>query len=87
LKKNNLLEIVSFYKIILKEFKTTHDYIIKNLKKEFIIFNIILFTSLILIVKKSGKRLYLYINYQKFNILIYKNLYFIFLINKIINCL
>ncbi|RAK90644.1 hypothetical protein BO79DRAFT_143595, partial [Aspergillus costaricaensis CBS 115574] len=51
------------YKIILEELKAARDYIIKNLKKEFIIFNIVLFTSLILIIKKPREELYLYINY------------------------
>ncbi|RAK83098.1 hypothetical protein BO79DRAFT_161785, partial [Aspergillus costaricaensis CBS 115574] len=51
------------YKIILKELKTARNYIIKNLKKKFIIFNIVLFIFSILIIKKSREELYLYINY------------------------
>ncbi|RAK83105.1 hypothetical protein BO79DRAFT_161765, partial [Aspergillus costaricaensis CBS 115574] len=74
-----------FYKIILEELEAIYNYIIKNLKKKFIIFNTVLFISFILIIKKSREKLYLYINYQKLNTLIYKNLYFIFLINKIID--
>ncbi|RAK90646.1 hypothetical protein BO79DRAFT_143760, partial [Aspergillus costaricaensis CBS 115574] len=51
------------YKITLKKLKAARDYIIKNLKKKFIISNTVLFTSFILIIKKPGGGLYLYINY------------------------
>ncbi|RAK90643.1 hypothetical protein BO79DRAFT_143305, partial [Aspergillus costaricaensis CBS 115574] len=63
LEKNNLLKIIFFYKIILEKLKAACNYIIKNLKKRFIIFNTILFISFILIIKKPGGGLYLYINY------------------------
>ncbi|RAK83037.1 hypothetical protein BO79DRAFT_161823, partial [Aspergillus costaricaensis CBS 115574] len=52
-----------FYKIILEKLKAAYNYIIKNLKKKFIIFNTVLFISFILIIKKPGRELYLYINY------------------------
>ncbi|PYI11727.1 hypothetical protein BO78DRAFT_302907, partial [Aspergillus sclerotiicarbonarius CBS 121057] len=50
LKNKTLLNIIFFYKIIIKELQAFHDYIIKNLIKRFIILNSIFFIFFILIV-------------------------------------
>ncbi|RAH48353.1 uncharacterized protein BO95DRAFT_356944, partial [Aspergillus brunneoviolaceus CBS 621.78] len=60
-------------------------YIKKNLSKKFIVSSSTFFISPILIAKKFKEELKLYINYQKLNILIKKNLYPLLLINKILN--
>ncbi len=59
-------------------------YIKKNLKKRFIKLNNALFTSPILLVWKSNKELWFYVNYQDLNALIKKNEYLILRINKIL---
>ena len=67
-------------------YKLKH-YILNNLYKGFIIPLNMLYTALILFIKKANKSLQIYINYYKLNSLIKKNLYLIFLINKIIACI
>ena len=42
-------------------------YLNKNLKKEFIILNKILFALLILFIKKSNNDLHFYVDYRKLN--------------------
>ena len=59
-------------------------YLKKNLMKIFINLNNILFFSLILFVIKFNKEFYFYVNYRKCNVIIKRNDYFIFLIDKIL---
>ncbi|RAH75434.1 uncharacterized protein BO66DRAFT_310110, partial [Aspergillus aculeatinus CBS 121060] len=80
-----LLKFSLLYKIIAEELKTIRYYIIKNLNKNFIIPSSAFFILSILIARKSGEGFYIYIDYRKLNILTKKNLYLLFLINKIIN--
>ena len=56
----------------------------KHLKKEFIVFNYVLFASLVLFIEKSNEELRFYVNYRKLNVIIKRNRYFILLIDEIL---
>ena len=59
-------------------------YLKKNLKKNFINFNNVLFFSSILFVIKFNKEFRFCVDYRKFNVIIKHNNYFIFFINEIL---
>ena len=59
-------------------------YITENFKKDFIKFNKVLYSTLILFTLKVNKDFQFCINYQKLNIIIKCNCYFILLINKVL---
>ena len=59
-------------------------YLEKNLRKNFINFNNALFFSSILFVIKFNEEFHFCVDYRKFNIIIKRNDYFIFLIDKIL---
>ena len=59
-------------------------YLKKNFKKNFINFNNVLFFSSILFVIKFNEEFHFCVNYYKFNIIIKRNDYLIFLINEIL---
>ena len=71
--------LISNYKL-----EQIKKYLNKNLKKEFITLNKILFALLILFTKKSNNELRFYVNYRKLNQIIKRNRYFISLINEIL---
>ena len=75
----NRIYLLSGYK-----FEQIKKYLNKHLRKEFIVFNYILFVSSILFAKKSNKNLRFYVNYRKLNVIIKRNRYFILLINEIL---
>ena len=56
----------------------------KHFKKEFIIFNYVLFALFVLFAEKLNEKLRFYVNYKKLNVIIKKNRYFISLINEIL---
>ena len=60
-------------------------YFKKNFNKKFIRFNFFEYSSLVFFVKKLEKELRFCIDYRKLNVIIKKNRYFIFLIQKILN--
>ena len=57
-------------------------YLNNNLVKKFIRLNYSFAASLVLFIRKSNKDLYFYVNYRAFNIIIIKNRYSLFLIQK-----
>ena len=59
-------------------------YLEKNLKKEFISFNLIFYALLVLFVVKLNKSLRFCVNYRKFNIVTKRNQYLILLIKEIL---
>ena len=65
--------------------KQIKNYFNEYLKKDFIIFNHVLFALLILFIKKINNTLHFYVNYRKLNVLIKRNRYLISLINEILN--
>ena len=67
-----------FYHKLLKLKK----YLNKNLKKNFITINLIFFVFSILFVTKFNKNFRFCVDYKKFNTIIKRNKYFIFLIEK-----
>ena len=82
-------DIFAFFKnkiyfLLFKKFETLQKYFKKNLKKKFINFNNVFFVSFIFFVVKSNEQLKLYVNYRKFNVIIKRNIYSIFLIEKIL---
>ena len=60
------------------------EYVIENLFKNFIMFNKALYLSSILFAMKINENLQFCVNYRKFNVMIKRNRYFLFLIKKII---
>ena len=66
------------------KFEQIKKYLNEHLKKEFIIFNYVLFILFILFIMKSNEDLRFYINYRKLNVIIKRNRYFILLINEIL---
>ena len=70
------------YSFLSKKLETLNKYLKKNLFKEFINFNKILFVSSILFVVKSNDQLKLYVNYRKLNVIIKRNEYSISLIKE-----
>ena len=72
------------YSISNYKFEQIKKYLNEHLKKKFIIFNYVLFASLVLFVEKSNKKLRFYINYKKLNAIIKRNRYFISLIDEVL---
>ena len=72
------------YLLLNHKFEQIKKYLNEHLKKEFIVFNYVLFVLSILFVKKLNKNLRFYVNYRKLNAIIKRNRYFIVLINKIL---
>ncbi len=76
---------MSFYKL-----QKVKKYLNENLFKEFIIFSKASYFSLILFILKANEDLWFYVDYQKLNVIIKRNHYFLLLINevidKIVNC-
>ena len=70
------------YFLLSKKLETLNKYLKKNLFKEFINFNKILFVLFILFVVKSNDQLRLCVNYRKFNVITKRNKYSILLIKK-----
>ena len=66
------------------KFEQIKKYLNKHLRKEFIVFNYVLFVSFVLFIEKSNEDLRFYINYRKLNAIIKRNRYFILLINEIL---
>jgi hypothetical protein len=60
------------------------EYLIKNLKKDFITPSKALYASLILFTEKKDESLRFYINYRRLNALIKRNKYSIPLIEKVL---
>src|SRR5213082_3327339 len=60
------------------------EYLIKNLKKRYIILNNILYILLILFIKKKDRNLRFYIDYRKLNIITKRDRYLILLINEVL---
>ena len=58
-------------------------YLEEYLKKRYIIFNYILFASLILFIEKLNGKLRFYVDYRRLNTIIKKNRYLIPLINEV----
>ena len=69
--KNELLILQKYFK--------------KNLNKKVIRFNFFEYSSSVLFVKKFEEKLRFCIDYRKFNVIIKKNRYFMFLIQKNLN--
>ena len=67
-----------------KKLETLQKYFKKKFKKKFINFNNIFFISFIFFVVKSNEQLKLYIDYRKFHVITKRNIYSIFLIEKIL---
>ena len=72
------------YLLLNYKFEQIKKYLNEHLKKEFIVFNYVLFVSFILFIKKLNEDLRFYMNYRKFNVIIKRNRYLISLINKIL---
>ena len=72
------------YLLFIYKFEQVKKYLNKHLRKEFIVFNHILFVLFILFTEKSNKDLRFYANYRKLNAIIKRNQYFILLINEIL---
>ena len=72
------------YLLLNHKFEQIKKYLNEHLRKEFIVFNYVLFVLFVLFVEKSNKDLRFYINYRKLNAIIKRNRYFILLINKIL---
>ena len=66
------------------KFEKIKKYFIKNLFKSFITFNKISYFSSMLFVMKVNEDLRFCIDYRKFNVMMKRNWYFLFLIKKII---
>ena len=70
--------------MLLYKFKKMKEYFIENLFKNFIMFNKTLYFLLMLFTMKVNKNLRFCVDYRKFNVIIKRNRYFLFLIKKII---
>ena len=70
------------YSLLSKKLEALNKYLKKNLFKEFINLNKILFVSSILFVVKSNEQLKLCVNYRKLNVITKRNEYSMFLIKK-----
>ena len=66
------------------KFEQIKKYLNEHFKKEFIVFNYASYILFILFIKKLNEDLRFYINYQKLNVIIKRNRYFISLINEIL---
>ena len=81
--KNTLFKS-RIYSILNHKFEQVKKYLNEHLKKEFIVFNYVLFASFVLFAKKSNKELRFCVNYRKLNVIIKRNRYFISLIVEIL---
>ena len=72
------------YLLLSHKFEQVKKYLNKHFKKEFIVFNYVLFISFILFVEKLNEDLRFCINYRKLNVIIKRNRYLISLINEIL---
>ena len=72
------------YSILDYKFEQIKKYLNEHLKKRFIIFNYILFVSLVLFIEKLNDELKFYVNYRKLNVITKRNRYFISLIDEIL---
>ena len=72
------------YSLSSKKFETLQKYFHENFQKEFINSNKTLYVSFILFVVKSNEQFRLCVDYRKLNVIIKRNNYFIFLIEKIL---
>ena len=72
------------YQMFSYKFEKIKKYFIENLFKNFITFNKVLYFSSILFTMKVNENLRFCVNYQKFNVMIKRNWYFLFLIKEII---
>ena len=81
--KNTLLKN-RIYSLLNYKFEQIKKYLNKHLRKEFIVFNYILFVFFILFAEKSNKELRFCVDYKKLNVIIKKNRYLIFLIDEIL---
>jgi hypothetical protein len=77
-------DYASLYNLSEEELQLMKKYLKEHLNKEFIEFNIVLYVSFILFVKKSNEELRFCVNYRKLNVIIKKNKYSISLIAEII---
>ena len=68
----------------LYKFEKIKKYFIENLFKSFIMFNKVLYFSIILFAMKVNEDLRFCVNYRKFNVITKQNRYFLSLIKKII---
>ena len=66
------------------KFEKIKEYFIENLFKDFITFNKISYFSLILFAMKVNENLQFCVDYRKFNVMIKRNRYSLFLIKEII---
>jgi len=86
-----LLNKEFFYKLLYsffeKKFDILQKYFLKNLTLNRICKSISFVDTSILFVSKNNNNLRLYINYCNLNIITIKNKYFLFLIEKTLNCL
>ena len=80
----NILFKSRIYSISDHKFEQIKKYLNEHLKKRFIIFNYILFASLVLFAKKSNNELRFCVNYKKLNAIIKRNRYFILLIDEVL---
>ena len=76
--KNRIYSISSY------KFEQVKKYLNEHLKKEFIVFNYVLFVSFVLFAEKPNEKLRFYINYKKLNAITKRNRYFISLIDEIL---
>ena len=75
---------IKMYFLSSKKWKILEKYLKKNLKKKFISFNKIEKIVFIFFVVKFNEQLKFCVNYRKFNVIIKRNEYSIFLINEIL---
>ncbi len=59
--------------MLAKELEVVKKYLVKNLDKGFIELSQVLFTTLVLFIKKLDRSLYFYIDYRKLNLLTKKD--------------
>ena len=72
------------YSILNYKFEQIKKYLNEHLKKRFIIFNYVLFASLVLFAEKLNNELRFYVNCRKLNVIIKRNRYFISLIDEVL---
>ena len=72
------------YRMFLYKFEKIKKYFIENLFKNFITFNKVLYFLSMLFAMKVNEDLQFCVNYRKFNVMIKRNRYFLFLIKEII---
>ncbi len=85
--KETILSIKKIYNLSRKQATIIKEYINNILKKDFIRLSILLYTTLVLIVKKLNNNLCIYINYRALKFFIIKNQNTLLLIKEILTCL